>query len=284
MKRALIALLFCAAATPALAQDAPPDWDMERNPRNGALTAFTEFDTGLSIAVRCVERSYQALIWGLPAAGEGETRTLGMAFGDDEMSMYRWTVATDDTMAVGERPASFARKLRQGGRLQILVPGAGGEGRNLRHDLTLPVSSASIDETLTACGQPRVDLRDVELEALPDDGLPSSLVWANPPRPEYPSASRYGRGFAVVSCLANPNGTLRDCVVDSEHPHDGGFGTAALRAVRRAQVRDADDPRRPITPRLVAFRSQFVMSGFETPEEHRRRARARAAPARRMSR
>ncbi|MDO9586796.1 MAG: hypothetical protein Q8R45_00445 [Brevundimonas sp.] len=269
MKRALIALLACTAALPALAQDAPPDWDVHRNTRTDAVMAFSVFDNGLGIAIRCVNGSYEALLSGLPAAGAEETRTLGVAFGDREMSMQRWSVATNDTVAVGERPAPFARKLRQGGRLQILVPGGGGGGRNLRYDLTLPASSTSIDETLTACGRPLVDPRDVEMDALPDNGLPRSLRWVRSPQAEYPSGARYGRGFAVVSCLANPDGTLRDCAVDSEHPHDGGFGASTLRAVRRARIRDDSNPEAPLAPVMVSFRSRFMMEGYETREDRR---------------
>lgn len=280
MKRAFIALLACAAALPALAQDAPRDWDLHRNTRTEAVMAFSVFDNGLGIAVRCIDGAYEALLSGLPAAGEQETRTLGVAFGDDEISMQRWSVAMNDTVAVGERPAPFARKLREGGRLQILVPGGGGEGRNLRYDLTLPDSSTSIDETLNACERPLVDPRDVELDALPDDGLPRSLLWVRAPRADYPSDARYGRGFAVVSCLVNPDGTLRDCAVESEHPHDGGFGASTLRAVRRARVQDTDNPDAPMAPAMVSFRARFMMEGYETRED--RRALREQATARRQ--
>lgn len=269
MKRSFAVLTACAVALPALAQDTAPDWDLHRNTRTDAVMAFSVFDNGFGIAVRCIDGAYEALLSGLPAAGESETRTLGVAFGDDEISMQRWSVATNDTVAVGERPAPFARKLRQGGRLQILVPGGGGGGRNLRYDLTLPASSASIDETLTACERPLVDSRDVVLAALPDEGMPRAMEWARVPRTEYPSGARYGRGFAVVSCIANPDGSLRDCVVDSEHPHDGGFGASTLRAVRRARVRNADDPDAPLAPAMVSFRARFMIEGYETREDRR---------------
>ena len=283
MKRALTVLFTCAVAIPALAQDAPQDWDLHRNTRTDAVMAFSVFDNGLGIAVRCVDGAYEALLSGLPEAGDHETRTLGVAFGDDEMDMQRWSVARDDTVAVGERPVPFARKLREGGRVQILVPGGGGGGRNLRYDLTLPASSTSIDETLNACGRPLVDSRDAELDALPDDGLPRSLLWVRAPRAEYPSGARYGRGFAIVSCLVNPDGTLRDCAVESEHPHDGGFGDATLRAVRRARVRDTDNPEAPVAPAMVSFRARFVMEGYETSEDLRAYREQLAAVRRRRA-
>lgn len=283
MKRALTALFVCAAALPALAQDAPQDWDLHRNTRTDAVMAFSVFDNGLGIAVRCIGGAYETLLSGLPAADDGEVRTLGVAFGEADMSMQRWSVATNNTVAVGERPAPFARKLRQGGRLQILVPGGGGNGRNLRYDLTLPASSASIDETLNACGRPLVDPRDAEMDALPDGGLPDALQWVRTPQPEFPSRSRYGRGFAVVSCLVSPDGSLRNCAVESEHPHDGGFGDSTLRAVRRARVSDAANPRAPLPPVMVTFRSRFIMEGYETREDRRAYREQQAAAGRRRS-
>jgi len=185
MRLTLPLILTLAGVVPAMAQDATRDWDMHRNTRADSVLAYTVFDNGLGIAVRCIDGAYEALLSGLPAAPEGMTRTLGVAFGDDEMSMQRWSVATDDTIAVGERPAPFARQLREGGRLQILVPDGAGAGRNLRYDITLPASTTSIDETLTACQRPLVDPRDAELEALPDDGLPRSFQWARRPELQY---------------------------------------------------------------------------------------------------
>ena len=280
MKRSLVALLACVVALPALAQDAPLDWEVHRNTRTDAVMAFLVFDNGLGIAVRCIDGAYEALLSGLPAAGDGETRTLGVAFGDDELSMQRWRVARNDTIAVGERPAPFARKLREGGSLRILVPGGGGGGRNLRYDLTLPASSASIDETLTSCQRPLTDPRDAELDALPDGGLPTSLDWARRPQLSYPANPRYGRGFAVASCMANPDGSLRDCTVDSEHPHDGGFGASTLRAIRRARVHDPANPGAPVPPAMVSFRARFLIEGYDTRED-REAMREQDAAARR---
>lgn len=283
MKQAVIALLACAAALPALARDTPQDWDLHRNTRTDAIMAFSVFDNGLGIAVRCIGGAYEALLSGLPASDDNDARTLGIAFGEADMSMQRWSVATNNTVAVGERPAPFARKLRQGGRLQILVPGGGGDGRNLRYDLTLPASSTSIDETLNACGRPLVDPRDAERDALPDGGLPGTLRWVRTPLPEFPSRSRYGRGFAVVSCLVSPDGSLRSCEVESEHPHDGGFGDSTLRAVRRARVSDPSNPQAQLPPVMVTFRSRFFMDGYETPGDRRAYREQQAAAGRQRS-
>ena len=262
-------VLALAVALPAMAQDAGRDWDLHRNTRTDAIMAYTVFDNGLGIAVRCVDGGYEAFLSGLPPAGRGETRTLDVAFGEGELNPQSWNVGVNDTIAVSSFPAPFARKLRQGGRLQIRVPDGGGPGRALRYDLTLPASPGSIDETLAACGRPLVDPRDAELDALPDTGLPENLVWARRPVVDYPSRSRYARGFAVVTCLVDPDGALRDCTAETEHPRDGGFGEATLQALRRARVRDTGGLT-DLPPVMVSFRVNFVIQGYETREDRER--------------
>jgi hypothetical protein len=269
MKRPLAALLACAVAMPALAQDASADWDLANDQRRKLLVAYTAFDNGLGIATRCADGGFEAVITGLPPAGEASTRSLRIAFGDDDLAETRWTVATDDTAAVAELPAPFARDLRAGGRLRILVPNGALDGRNLMYDLTLPASSASIDQTLTTCRRPLVDPRDAELKALPEDGVPLNLTWEVRPRPSYP-ATRYARGFAVVTCLTNPDGSLRDCAIESEHPRDGQFGNATLRSARRARLRNLADPDGPVPAGHVMYRTNFVMEGYQTREDEQR--------------
>lgn len=270
MNRPLATLLACAVALPALAQDAGRDWDMLRDPDMKLTMAYTQFDTGLGVAVRCIDERYEAIMTGLPPAGESETRELRIAFGDDELHGQRWNVAIDDTIAVSELPAPFARKLRDGGRLRVMIPRAAEGGRNLLYDLTLPESAASIDETLAVCGRPSVDPRDAELAALPEGGLPLGLVWARRPTPEFPRESRYARGFAAVMCLTSPDGSLRDCTIESEHPQEGDFGDAALRATRRARVANTGDPDAAVPLGRILYRTNFILSGYETREDQRR--------------
>lgn len=275
MKRGLTALVVAAAAFPALAQDTVADWDLDQNPRNRASVASTVLDNGLGLAVRCANNSLEALIVGLPAASgdDPENRPLHIAFGEDPFHHQTWNVGINPTVAVSELPAPFARKLREGGRLQIRVPGAAEGGRNLRYELNLPASSTAIDQVLSNCGRPLVDPRDAELDSLPDLGLPSGVRWAQPPRPEFPLNSRYARGFAVTSCMTTPSGALRNCVVESEHPADAGFGTAALRGIERARTVQ-DSPDGQFHSVMVVFRSRFVVRGYETPEQvNRNRSR-----------
>ncbi|WP_343791370.1 hypothetical protein [Brevundimonas kwangchunensis] len=267
MKRFLATILVGAIALPALAQDTSADWDVHRDDRNRLMVAYVQTDTGLTLALRCTAGAYEALITGLPPAGRAETRTIGVKLSDHDMDMQRWNVAQDDTVAVSEMPAPFARHLRQGGSISILIPGGADDGRNLRYDLTLPASSAAIDETLTRCNRPLVDARDVERDALQDTGLPVGFDWRHAPRPEYPASSRYARGFAVVSCLTNPDGRLSNCEVEAEHPHDAGYGEATLRAVRAARARNVSAPDAPVDQRLVSFRASFVLDGYQTRQD-----------------
>ncbi|NBB65627.1 hypothetical protein GVN18_40910 [Pseudomonas sp. ODNR1LW] len=261
MKVALAALTLGLTAGSAAAQNAPPageDWDLVRDARKNSTIAYVTTTTGLSIATRCMEDGYSALIFGLPeATRRTKTRPLQITFRDEETSEWRWNVTTDRAGAVADFPAPFARELRQGGRLQIMVPDGAGEGRNLRYDLNLPASGSAIDETLTACDRPLVDPRDQELEAIAEDGLQVGMRWDRRIRPRYPFQSRYSAGFVVTTCVAQPDGSLRDCVIETEHPGDGRFGEAVLKAVGDATV--AYDGDQPTAPRMMAFRVNFIM-------------------------
>lgn len=274
MKRPLTAFLACAVALPALAQDASADWDLARDQRKKLLVAYTQFDNGVSIATRCADGGFEAVIGGLPPAGRATSRPLRLAFGDGDLVESRWNVATDDTIAVSELPAPFARELREGGRLRILVPGGAAGGRNLMYDLVLPASSESIDETLTTCGRPLVDPRDAELDALQEDGVPRNLSWAVRPRAQFPN-TRYARGFAVITCVSNPDGSLRDCAIESEHPRDGRFGEATLASARRARLQNLADPGGPVPPGRVLYKTHFLMDGYQTREDLERQRESR---------
>lgn len=293
MNRPLVTLLACAVALPALAQDASADWEFSHDQRRKLMVAWTRFDNGLGLATRCVDGGFEAVVTGLPPAGRATSRPLRVAFGDDEPVSYNWTVGIDDTIAVSELPAPFARELRAGGRLRITVPRGAADGRNLTYELTLPASSASIDQTLTACNRPLVDPRDAELEALQEDGVPTNLTWAVRPTPRFPRTN-YARGFAVATCLSNPDGTLRDCMIESEHPRDGRFGQATLDAARRARLQNLAQPGAPVPVARVLFKATYVVSGYQTAEDEARqrdaarrereeraarRAAAAAAPA-----
>lgn len=288
MKRSLTTLLACAVALPALAQDASRDWDLINDPRKKLVVAYTSFDNGVTVATRCADGGFETIVTGLPPAGTATRRPLRIAFGDDDLFDSQWSVATDDTVAVADLPAPFARRMRAGGRLRILVPNGSLDGRNLLYDLQLPGSSEAVDQTLTACERPLVDPRDAELDALPDEGVPGNISWAVRPRPNYPN-TRYARGFAVITCLTNPNGSLRDCMIESEHPRDGNFGASTLASARRARVQNLAEPGGPVPAGQVLYKVNYVMEGYQTREEeqgrreNRAREREERAAARRAS-
>jgi len=275
MKRFLAIIIAGSVGTTALPADAqsPQDWNIFHDTAKKAVVAYSDFDSGISIAVRCVDRTFEALVSGLPEI-EAETRQLKIRFPDDTRDHAEtWNVATNSAVAISSFPARFARDLREGGRLDIVVPGAAEGGRNLRYVLDLPISNAAIDETLSACNRPLIDPRDAEVEDLGPNGLPGGLEWAQRPRPRYPNTD-YVRGFAVLTCLNNPDGTLRDCIVETEHPQNGYFGVAALRGVRGARVQSTEDASAALSTRFISFRNNFYLSGYEP-----RRPRDRPHPS-----
>lgn len=243
-----------AAASPSAAQEpAAGDWDLHRD--DEGVLAFTTYDSGLAIAFRCRDQAFAAVAAGLPPSREARRR-LVLRFKDEEPYPSMWTSTTDNTVAVADYPAPLARQLRQGGTLRLTVPRGAGDGRDLTHVVELPPSNAAIDATLTECGRPLVDPRDALLEAVEGEGLSGGATWARQPRIRFPD-TRYAAGSAVLSCLAWEDGRLTDCVVESEHPQDGGFGEAALRGVRRARA-DLPEDAGP-GPHRVGFYVGFRM-------------------------
>jgi hypothetical protein len=185
-----------------------------------------------------------------------------VAFGDEPLHQTNWNVTTDRTVAIADYPSAFARHLRKGGPLKIMIPGGAGNGRNLRHDLVLSPSSAAIEETLTRCRVPLEDPRDALLPDIDDRGLPAGMNWARAPRPRYPNTN-YATGYAVMTCVADADGELGQCQIESEQPAKSRFGEAALRAMPDARVSSTTEPTGRITSRLIGFRVNFYLAGYE---------------------
>jgi len=222
------------------------------------VDAVLPFSSGLGIILRCDDGDYQAALAGPPATGH--TRELRIAVQDGQLHPQTWNVGARPDIALADIPAFFARSLRAGGKLAVVIPGGAGDGRNLRHEVELPPSTASIDATLAACGRPLVDPRDALLGDIGPHGLPAEITWRVPPRPDYPPGPMYSRAYAVVSCLAQPSGALSDCLVESEFPHGQDFGRTAVRAARRASVRINYPPGAPVAPRRISFRVNYIVT------------------------
>lgn len=253
---AVLAALATSPTAPALAQEPTTDWAIERDPANQSLIAYVPMTTGLAIGVRCIKGDFAAIISGLPAAGSNQrVRTLGIGPVDHQHDS-RWNVTTDPTVAIADYPARFARNLRRGGPVSILIPGGAGEGRNLRHDIELPPSSTAIDEVLTACDRPLVDPRDALLPEIEAGGLPTGVNWARAPRPVFPRTN-YAAGYAVLTCMMTAEGRLDDCLVEAQHPSDSAFGRAALRSTGDARLTSSTEAPGRLTPRMVGFRINF---------------------------
>lgn len=245
------------AATPAAQPDSEADWTLLRNERKKSLIAYIPVTTGLMLAVRCMDGALDGVITGLPAHPRGRpTRPLGLAFGTERMHQTRWSVTTDPTVAISDYPARFARSLKRGGALKIMVPGGAPDGRNLIHDLTLPGSASAIEQTLAACGRPLEDPRDDLLPDIEEGGLPGGLRWAERPRITSPNTF-LASGYAVVSCVAQTDGSLQQCQLEAEQPPRSRFGDATLRATREARI-DVTDQAPGALPRMIAFRANFT--------------------------
>ncbi len=259
--RRLAILPLVAFATSTVAQDSE-DWAFATDARAKVTVAGLATTAGVTVAVRCVDGGLEAIMTGLPAI-DAEERRIGVGIGDEPIHDETWNVAINNTVAVSQLPAPFARRLRNGGALNLRFAGGGEGGRDLRYIIDLPPSPAAIDRTLAACDRPLVDPRDAELAAIGDGGLPVNLNWERRPRPRYPSDMRYAKGFAVVTCMASSDGAVRDCVVETEHPRDGGFGRATLDGTRNARLVNTLDPGAPISPARVAFRAVYYIAGYE---------------------
>jgi hypothetical protein len=242
-----------AAAQTSDGATAEDDWSVVRN--GDVVAAYLRYESGLNIVVRCANDRMEAWIGGLPAATE-ELRTRPVATGLNRATgqAQEWYIGRDRTTIVSTSPARFARWLREGGALNVSLPGAGEGGRNIRYVADLPASHAVLDETLTACGKPLTDARDDEIDR--QSVLP--IRWAERPAPRYPTRRMYEWGFASVSCLTTPTGRLERCEVESEYPEWGGFGGAALASLDEARLETDGEA---VPRRVVQFVVRFQMGG-----------------------
>ncbi|GAW40476.1 hypothetical protein SH203_00874 [Brevundimonas sp. SH203] len=271
--RFTVAALAFAAATPALAQDNPPqaeDWTLTSVPERKATMATIEFTSGLAIAARCVDGVYDVLITGLPEAPRSTlSRDLGIQSGDQtEPYTSVWSVGTQRNTAFSRLPAVVARDLAKGGRLQVIVPSPTPGGPRTRYVMELNPSSTAIEQTLTACGRPLVDPREARAEEIDgngQDGLPDTVRWESVPRPTFPESVN-GRspleGYVVLSCVVTAEGRMTECQTESEHPAGYNLWRSVERSLPRARLKLSDEAAAaglPLAGRMVRFSVNFKM-------------------------
>lgn len=253
----LLALLWAA---PAAAQEAGSEWQLTVDPSKDLTLATASYVTGQTVAVRCQAGVLDVLVIGLPAF-RSATRYMETTYGAHDTEAAHWFSSPDGALTYSPAPAMAARRLREGGRLQIAAAVSADANSALgRYNLGLPEGAASIDRVLTACNEPLTKTRD----ALPrwrQARVMSSNMWRRQPEPEIPEAAYATTtriGFAVLSCVVNADGRPVDCDVEYQSDRRTGFGQSALRAMRTARV-DMGAPNAPRAGELMVttVRYQF---------------------------
>lgn len=229
-------LLALALSMPgvSLAQDVGDDWDLVQDPERNLTMAVLAFDSGPAVAVRCVAGRFEVILTGLPESDE-QTVTLELGFGDEELRDTTWWGSEVSGLLASTRPGLTARRFRQGGDLNIVVPAKEGEARR-RFVMDIVPSVSAINAVLTECDQPIEDTRiPGDQWVLPD--YPVAPSWQRRPTPTFPdrAVNNSSWGLVFLSCIAMPDGAVRQCQVDSEGPPNLGFGEAALASVRTAR-------------------------------------------------
>lgn len=225
-----------ALAVPGVswAQDASDDWDLVQDPARNLTMAVLAYDSGPAVAVRCVAGRFEVILTGLPESDE-QTVTLELGFGDEELRDTTWWGSEVPGLLASTRPGLTARRFRQGGDLNIVVPAKEGEARR-RFVMDIVPSVSAINAVLTECDQPIEDTRiPGDQWVLPD--YPVAPSWQRRPTPTFPdrAVNNSSWGLVFLSCIAMPDGAVRQCQVDSEGPPNLGFGEAALASVRTAR-------------------------------------------------
>lgn len=262
IRPAVLTICIVFVAGPASAQASPDDWEFidQQNVR----AARVQFDSGLSVVVRCQDAGLETYIVGLPVDPEVELgrRTIDYAFGDAALRPSTWQTSENGRGIFADVPAPLARRFRAGGELQLRLPGR--EGRpSQRYVVRLPTSESSIDRVLTACGRPVEEARDAlrrdERSDAPDEASSSAPTWRQLPRPSYPEPALRRRvsGMAVLSCLVQEGGRLDACQVEVERPMGAGFGAAALRSARDARLDAQGEASATASGGLITFTTRF---------------------------
>lgn len=234
---ALSALLLVGAA-PA-APVSPADWTLARSGR----TVVAALHTGdAAVAVRCENGVLNVKLSGLPLT-RGDVRALRVAIDDRRATNQTWTVGDERTTAYSHLPARLARELREARKLKVIAGDRDGRLTTLIFDL--PRADA-VEQALSACGAPLVDVRDAVDPWVPLLELPYHLEWVEAPDAGFPPhaiARGVENAHAVVTCVVGRGGAVRDCRVESEYPSATRVGRSTTAALHRARLRvNPQDP------------------------------------------
>lgn len=236
--RGVVALgLVALLASPASAQQAGADWDLTVDESRSMMLATVGYSSGQTIAVRCRDGELDLLISGLPPA-EGQTRRVETVYADGRIEDGAWFASGDGSLVFSPVPGMDARRLRQGGPLQLSVALKPEPESPLgRYAFELPPQSANLDQVLESCGAGGPDPRDDLVRWSQEPGTVSNF-WRRVPMPRYPeSAFHLGAGFVVFSCVVAEGGRLTDCRAEKESAHRRyGLGQSAVRSLRDARV------------------------------------------------
>lgn len=255
-KAALALAAGVLGATSASAQDG---WTVDRHERNQTTSAFVSFTTGQAISVRCTRGHAEVLAMGLPVQARPTdsrlsafSRRIETKLDGKSMRSSAWLSSTDPTVAFYSAPGALARGLLKGHELSLrIVPESGPATRIV---LPLPPDRSGLQTVLEECGLPLSDPRD---EAIDLSDLPAGIPqWKAIPRAVYPDLAQRGgvrEGLSIMSCFAEPDGSIRDCQSDYAAPPGYGFDEAALQAMRRARL----EPREDLVARPISFTMRF---------------------------
>lgn len=241
MRGAVLAAVLAMATAPAFAQEAGDDWDLTVDEAQGMMLATVGYSSGQTLAVRCMGGDLDLLIAGLPPM-EGVSRRIEATYADGRTEAGGWFTANDGSLIFSPAPAMDARRLRQGGPLQLSVALEFPVTSPLRrYALDLPAQSANLDRVLDACGAGGSDPRDDLIRW--NQPVDMTGLWRRQPAPMYPEAAVHlGAGFATFSCVVAEGGRLTDCRTEREsHARRYGFGESSLRSLRDARVAMAEE-------------------------------------------
>lgn len=261
MRLVVSASIVALLASPAGAQEAGDDWDLIVDESQNMMLAVVGYSSGQTLAVRCRDDDLELLLSGLPPLEgetpqtlEGGTRRIEAAYSDGRVEAGYWLSSGDGSLVFSPVPRLDARRLRQGGPLQVSVAVDADPAAPLRrYALDLPARSANLDQVLAACDAGSPDARDemVRWSIPPGAGVD---FWRRHPAPRYPEAAVHlGSGFVVFSCVAAGDGRLTDCRTERESRHRRfRFGEEALKSLRDARIAPAAEGGPPAGRLIIA--------------------------------